>query len=83
MYKYFVKFRQEVLPKAHLYEEIDKLLKNLSKQGVLEAMLSGKNVEELNRSMGKLIPNYMSPLNSETAKEYFRNVFITLVLEEV
>ena len=65
-----LKFRAEAFQKRHLYKEIDALAKNLSEQGVFNAILCITDVDALNRKMQEFIPQYVSPLNSKTGMEY-------------
>lgn len=78
-----LKFRAEAFQKRHLYKEIDALAKNLSEQGVFNAILCITDVDALNRKMQEFIPQYVSPLNSKTGMEYCRNVLVSVVLEKV
>lgn len=76
-------FRNQAFQKKQLYEELDALVKNLSEQGVWEAILHVDDIDRLNQKMKEFIPQFNSPLTCETGKEFCRNVLVSLVLEKV
>lgn len=76
-------FRTRVLTNSELYPPINELIERLNSQGVLEGIMCSEYVTALNAKMKESIPEHQSLLTKESAQEFFRNVIVSVVCEDI
>lgn len=77
------RFREMVLTNPELYIPISQLIEDLSSQGVLECIMCSENITALNVKMKQIIPEHRTPLTEKSAQEFFRNVVVSVVCEDI